>query len=138
MPLPSRNTSQWIYASLAGVPSLETRESYLRQYRPLRISLLREAIRAAAPRAVVFLGVSERDTWAEIAETRFVNGPAGASWAQVSGTRFVVLTHPTAYGAKNAYFERVGRELAGGQVPAGDEWSAAGSCDGQYGTLMQL
>jgi hypothetical protein len=112
MPLPSRNVSQWIYGSLCDVPSLETRDSYVQRYRPVRVALIRDALRAANPRAVVFLGTSEKHTWAEIAGSPFVDGPAGASWAEGDSTRFVVLTHPTAYGATNAYFERVGRELA--------------------------
>ena len=113
MPLPSRNLSQWIYSSLTGILGLETREQYVQQYRPRRVALLREAIQAAAPRAVVFLGTSERETWAQIAGTHFIDGPAGAAWAQMGATRLVMLTHPTAYGAKNAYFESVGRELSG-------------------------
>lgn len=64
------------------------------------------------PKAVVFLGISESNTWSEIAQGRFVEGPAGACWARVGSTRYVVVTHPTAHGAKNAYFEEVGRELA--------------------------
>ena len=48
------------YSSLAGIPGLETRERSVQQYRPRRVALLREAIQAAAPRAVVFLGTSER------------------------------------------------------------------------------
>ena len=91
MPLPSRNISQWIYSTLGGVPGIETREQDLELYRPRRVALLRGAIQAAAPRAVVFLGTSERDTWAQIAGTRFVEGPADATWGQVGATRFVVL-----------------------------------------------
>ena len=100
------------YSSLAGIPGLETREQYVQQYRPRRVALLREVIQAAVPKAVVFLGTSERETWAQIAGSEFVDGPAGAAWAQMGATRLVVLTHPTAYGAKNVYFESVGRELA--------------------------
>lgn len=112
MPLPSRNVSTWIYSSLIGVPDLESRESYLRRYRPKRVALLREAIHAASPKAVVFIGSSETNTWAEIAGAAFAEGSEGAAWARVGPTRFVVLTHPTAYGSRNAYFEDVGRSLA--------------------------
>jgi hypothetical protein len=111
MPLPSRNISQWIYSSLTDVPGLESREAYLRRYRPVRLALLQRAIRDAAPRAVVFVGTSETETWSEVAGQSFVQGHGGASWCEVGPTRFVVLTHPTAYGAKNAYFEEIGRAL---------------------------
>ena len=114
----ARTPALWIatnelHSSFTGIPGLETREQYVQRYRPRRVALLREAIQAAAPRAVVFLGTSERDTWAQIAGMHFVEGPAGAAWAQMGATRLVMLTHPTAYGAKNAYFESVGRELSG-------------------------
>lgn len=112
MPLPSRNISEWIYSSLSAVPGLESREAYLRRYRPQRMALLQQTIRDAAPKAVVFIGTSERDTWSEVAGQKFVQGPGGAGWCEVGLTRFVVLTHPTAYGAKNEYFEEIGRALA--------------------------
>ncbi len=112
MPLPSRNISEWIYSSLSAVPGLESREAYLRRYRPVRLALLQRAIRGAGPKAVVFIGTSETETWSEVVGQRFVQGPGGAGWCEVGLTRFVVLTHPTAYGAKNAYFEEVGRALA--------------------------
>lgn len=112
MPLPSRTISEWIYSSLESVPGLESREAYLRRYRPLRLALLQQIIRDAAPKAVVFIGTSEWDTWSEVAGQRFVLGPGGASWCEAGRTRFVVLAHPTAYGANNAYFEEVGRALA--------------------------
>jgi hypothetical protein len=112
MPLPSRNISEWIYSSLTDVPNLDSRESYLRRYRPLRLALLQRTIREAAPKAVAFVGTSEIDTWSEVAGVRFVEGVGGAQWSQVGPTRFVVLTHPTAFGAKNVYFEEIGRALA--------------------------
>ena len=112
MPLPSRNISQWIYSSLGAAPELQSRDAYLRHYRPLRLALLQRAIREAAPRAVVFIGTSEMETWSAVAGKRFTQGRGGANWCEVGPTRFVVLTHPTAYGAKNAYFEEIGRALA--------------------------
>lgn len=112
MPLPSRNVSHWIYSALTDVPGLHTREAYLQEYRPKRLALLRDAIRAAAPRAVVFLGLSEAQTWAEIADAPYTQGPEGVQWTRSGSTRFAILKHPTAFGAKNAYFENIGRELA--------------------------
>jgi hypothetical protein len=113
MPLPSRNVSAWIYSSLADVPGLESRESYLLRYRPVRISLLRDAIRGSvAEGSRAFVGTTESATWAEIAGADFRQGPARADWAHLGPTRFVILNHPTAYGAKNSYFENVGRARA--------------------------
>jgi hypothetical protein len=112
MPLPSRSITDWIY-SATGVPGLETREAYLRTYRPMRVELLREAIRSAAPRSVVFLGLTGASTWAEIAGGPFTKGPAGADWATAGPTRFVIVKHPTAFGARNSYFEEIGRALSG-------------------------
>jgi hypothetical protein len=57
MPLPSRSVSDWIYAP-TGVPGLETRDAYVRTYRHLRIEILGEAIRTAAPQSVVSLGLT--------------------------------------------------------------------------------
>jgi hypothetical protein len=111
MPLPSRSITDWIYSE-SGVPGLETRESYLRTYRPMRVELLREAIRRAAPRSVVFLGLTGAATWAEIAGASFTRGPAGADWVTVGPTRFVIVKHPVAFGARNSYFEEIGRVLA--------------------------
>src|SRR3954465_2211844 len=111
MPLPSRNVKSWIYSRVAGVPHLKTRQAYVNHYRLIRCELLRSAIRVAAPRAVVFVGVSEMAKWAEIAETRFAEGSEGAWWARAGTTEFVVVKHPTAFGANNSYFEAVGSSL---------------------------
>jgi hypothetical protein len=111
MPLPSRNVSEWIY-SATGLPALASRDSYVREYRPLRIRLLREAVRMLAPRRVVFLGVSEFDTWAEVAAAKFDQGPGGAFWGASGPTGFVIARHPTSFGATNAYFDTIGRALA--------------------------
>lgn len=111
MPLPSRSLSDWIYAA-TGVPGLETRDAYVREYRPLRTELLRAAISIYAPRAVVFMGLTESETWAQIAASEFADGPAGALWASSGVTRFVIAKHPTAFGAPNAYFDQIGRALA--------------------------
>jgi len=112
MPLPCRNVSDWIYSAVNGVPELITREAYVDAYRRPRIALLRAAIRASAPRVVVFIGLSETETWAEIADQPFADGPANALWARSGQTRWVILKHPTAFGAKNAYFETIGREIS--------------------------
>lgn len=111
MPLPSRNVKAWIY-SATGLPALASRDAYVREYRPLRLRLLQDAIRMHAPRWVVFLGRSAFDTWKEVAQATFRNGPAGASWASSGSTSFVVARHPTAFGASNAYFDAIGRVLA--------------------------
>jgi hypothetical protein len=66
---------------------------------------------SSAPR-VVFLGLSEAQTWAEIADAPYTQGPEGVQWTRSGSTRFAILKHPTAFGAKNAYFENIGRELA--------------------------
>lgn len=111
MPLPSRNVSEWIYAA-TGVPGLETRQAYMRAYRPARLALLRNAIQAAVPQTVVFLGLTEAATWSEIAQATFAEGAGGANWGSSNGTRFVIAKHPMAFGAPNEYFEALGRALA--------------------------
>jgi hypothetical protein len=111
MPLPSRSIGDWIYAATA-VPGLETRADYVRTYRPMRIALLRDAIQRATPRSVVFLGLTGTETWGEIANGQFAEGSAGALWATVGKTRYVIVKHPTAFGARNSYFEEIGRALA--------------------------
>jgi hypothetical protein len=111
MPLPSRNVSEWIYSGIAGVPALATREAYTQQYRRLRTGLLHAAIAAAAPHVVVFVGFTALDSWAQVAGVTFKR-KADAYCATAGRTEFVVVKHPTAFGAKNEYFETVGRELA--------------------------
>ena len=74
--------------------------------------MLRNAIQTAKPAAVVFLGVTEARTWSEIAQATFAEGPGGAHWALSNGTRFVIAKHPTAFGARNEYFETMRRVLA--------------------------
>ncbi len=112
MPLPSRNLSEWIYAALVDVPGLARRDTYVDTYRSVRVTLLRAAIEAAAPRAVVFVGLTEAQTRTEIAGVSFAPAPQGALWARSGATRFVIVKHPTAFGARNSYFEAVGRRLA--------------------------
>lgn len=112
MPLPSRSTTEWIYRDIGDVAALCNRETYVAEFQAKRVALLRSALRSAAPRAVVFIGLSALAAWAEVAGVSFTEGPAGARWASVGQTRYVVVQHPTAFGAKNEYFEAVGRALA--------------------------
>jgi hypothetical protein len=111
MPLPSRNVSTWIYSQL-GMPTLSSRHSYLREYRELRLNVLRDAIRSARPDAVIFLGLAELETWTRVAGEPMSRGAAGAFWTQSASTTFATVKHPTAFHSTNASFDEIGRTFA--------------------------
>jgi hypothetical protein len=122
LPLPSPNVRAWCYGAGQGtplerwtdVPFLQSRATYQRCLREVRVRGVRDLIAAHRPRMVVFYGESYRPLWARIAQYRFVRGDYALSAPDEYGTRFALLTHPTPRyrPAPVALYEQVGTALA--------------------------
>jgi hypothetical protein len=114
LPLPSPGLNRWAFYPDTEIPYLKTRELYGRHVAPLRVTHLRSRIAKHRPRAVVFYGSGYAHWWGEIAEADFrSSGVDTVSIAQNGETLYVIMHHPAARGRTGAYFEAVGRLIAG-------------------------
>ena len=114
MPLPKRKLGSWPYAGLKElVPYLATKKSYLEEIRPVRIAMLRDAIKSYVPKQVLFYSTSGhlRDAWREIADVELVEQEGGYLTGRSQSTRFVVSDAPTAWGRNREYFHKVAELL---------------------------
>jgi hypothetical protein len=108
-PLPSRNTELWLYAAASRLPQLANRKAAREYYAPRRVAHLRRRIAEFRPAAVVCYGATGRRWLADIAGTPLVKADdADWFWAAAAETLILLVKHPIAYGATNAYFESVG------------------------------
>ncbi len=112
LPLPSRSTQSWFYASHSRLPYLANRETYRQTCLPWRMNHLRERIREHHPPVVVFYGFDYRKYWEEMAGIEFSFEEPGILLGSNSGSLFVIVKHPVARGMTNAYFHQVGGIVA--------------------------
>ncbi len=113
MPLPCGSVSKWIYANL-GIPHLDSRKAYEREYRPKRIELFGKEIAKYQPKAVVLCSFSHRHSvWPDIAGGSFGKIPINDSeiYHRKDGrTDYFVVPHPAArQPLGNEYWFKVGR-----------------------------
>ena len=106
LPLPSKNVGSWIYGSIAALPQLRSRDTYMSSTRPIRLAALRRKIDEHSPHAVVFYG--NRREW------RSTFGLESGQFFDRGRTRNTVLLateHPVAYGNTNERFIAIGEYL---------------------------
>jgi hypothetical protein len=115
LPLPSPGLARWLfYSEHSRLPYLRDRATYTNHVVPLRIAHLQERIGQYHPAAVIFYGAGYTSWWREIAGVDFQAAPiAKVAVAEKGPTRFVIMQHPTAYGVTSAYFNAIGRLIAG-------------------------
>jgi hypothetical protein len=112
MPLPSRNLKHWPYGQMSAIPYLQSRETYLNTVVSHRIETMQQRILQYRPDSVVFYGMQYREWWERIAGVPLAPMPDHAMmWGENEDTNFLVLKHPAAVGATNAYYEDAGRLL---------------------------
>jgi hypothetical protein len=115
LPLPSPGSNQFrFYPEYSELPYLRDRATYTSHVAPARISHLRRRIAEHRPAAVIFYGSGYAGWWRQIAGTEFRPAPMGKVAVASNGqTEFVIMQHPTAFGLRSAYFDAVGRLIAG-------------------------
>lgn len=112
LPLPSSSLKNWLYLNYSQLPELESREKYRTTCSPYRAARLKQRIHEYQPKTVIFYSKQYIDSWKLIAELEFeeVVVVDKQLWiAKNQHTIFAITYHPTSYGAKNQYFDEVGK-----------------------------
>jgi hypothetical protein len=115
LPLPSPNVQSWPYAALADEhPFLTDRKEYRSALLRGRIGMLRDRIREAQPKAVVFYGLGYLKHWCELSgqslkATQIETLPCYAGEKHVP--YFIAVPHPAARGMTKRFWESVGTHL---------------------------
>lgn len=113
LPLPSPSTTHWIYGDHSDLDVLRDRATYRAYVAPKRVAALRALIDAHTPRYVVFVGLSYVSYWNSVAGAELPTRPERPVTSADGPTRMVITRHPSSFGVTNAYFEQIGRMLAG-------------------------
>ncbi|MEO0531400.1 MAG: hypothetical protein AAF266_12625 [Planctomycetota bacterium] len=113
LPLPKATTRSWPYGDLAERHSfLRTRRQYQRHLVPIRVALLREAIRSYQPRTVIFYGTTRRRLWEQIAETSLADNEVGFAYAKSHASQYLLVKHPNARGVSGSYYDAAARSVS--------------------------
>lgn len=111
LPLPSPSTSHWLYGDHSALPWLSTRQKYREFMLQTRTRLLHDLIREHRPAVAVFVGVTFRDSWEQVAGQPVPLAP-DAPVQILNDTQSLMIYHPAARGRPHTYFEEAGRSLA--------------------------
>lgn len=114
LPLPSPNTSGWLYGEFSQIAYLKDRETYQNKVRSMRAGFIRQQIREFKPKVVLFYGSTYEDIWLSIADTKvnFTRNSEGVAFGDDGRTQFVITKHPASKGISNQYFDAVGRQIS--------------------------
>lgn len=116
LPLPSPDTTRWMYADHSAIPWLKDRAVYRDRTAPWRADAIRALIEEHRPPVVVFYGSSYRHWWKRIAGTSFErDAQRDFETATVGTTTFLSMPHPTYRGLSNEYFAAVGTRISAGR-----------------------
>lgn len=109
LPLPSPNSTSWLYKDCSQLDFLRSREEYRRQVTRFRIPAIRNKVLEHKPKAVVFYGISYKDHWTEIASIdAFSEIKNDISYRKQGSTIFICSQHPASKGITSEYFHRIG------------------------------
>jgi hypothetical protein len=110
LPLPSPGQNAFMYGKIANLPYIKDKGTYTKHCTPFRISHIRDELTRRQPPVLIFYGLGYRTYWEEIAQvTDWEGSPGQYLYATKSQTLSVIVKHPVAYGASNAYYEEIGR-----------------------------
>jgi hypothetical protein len=110
LPLPSPNTSAWLYRENSTLPYLIDRAAYRAQVSDLRVAHLQDRLSHHHPEAVVFYGLHYQAYWEQIAGVQtWARSPEGIWYGSRDQTLVIVAMHPAAKGVSNEYFHEIGR-----------------------------
>lgn len=108
--LPSPSTSHWLYAQHSQLPDLISRNSYSKQWIPLRSVALRQHITKYQPRVVIFYSFKYLRHWKVIIGAPLQSILGGDLYARHDGNSlYLVLKHLR--GVANEYFHEAGRYI---------------------------
>ncbi len=118
LPLPSPNTSRWLYSSISKLPFLVNRQAYREHMSGERSRHIQARIAQYRPAAVVFYGLAYLDYWQEISSNVMLLDKANGYYIGRQGeTTYVATKHPAARGVTKAYFQAIGERLRTSPVP---------------------
>ncbi len=111
MPIASKSTSDWLLKDYSGLEYLRDRQSYFETISKLRTIKISEKIVEFSPKFVVFYSVDKMymQIWHEIAGVDFIEVNEKIYLGKNNNTVFCIVTHPTAFGASNRYFNLAGK-----------------------------
>lgn len=95
MPLPSPNTSSWLYGDITG---FETRELYLNTYRRSRARGLKELVQKYAPKLIIFYSMSYFSDWVEVIGKIPEEITRQMYFTRTEKTSFCIIPQGTAFG----------------------------------------
>lgn len=95
MPLPSPNTSSWLFGDIAG---FETRESYLFTYRKQRAQGLRDLVKKYSPKVIIFYSMNYFSDWVEVIGKVPEKITDQMYFTRTEETSFCVIPQGTAFG----------------------------------------
>jgi len=121
-PLPAARSADWPYAELSDLPDLGDRKTYRRARFHKRIELIQGLVDRLSPEFVVVYGTGFQKYW-----ERLLGGAFQSDGILLQGRRgktgLILIEHPAAWGASDAYFEQVGRRI--GDLRRGGEQAIA-------------
>ncbi|HEU0144095.1 MAG TPA: hypothetical protein VFQ47_04860 [Nitrososphaera sp.] len=112
MPLPSPDTSSWLYKEISALPYLISRKTYREYIVDSRIAHLQNNIMRYKPKAVVCYGSGYDSYWKRLANVDvWKKSPEGVNYSVSNSTIFVATKHPTR--STNEHFHNIGKLIAG-------------------------
>lgn len=99
MPLPSNkaNGATWMYGDI-DLPCLQTRNAYLKAYKPARVQKLKELIAQYRPKIVIFYSLTYLPDWTEIIGVIPQEVTKGMYVAYTAGTTYCVIPQGASFG----------------------------------------
>ena len=113
MPLPARSlkVKDWVYAS-SGIEGLESREEYLKKYKPERVKRLRELIQKHKPKLVIFYSMGYLKDWKEAVEPLFADVIDGKLYiAKDDSTFYAIVPHSVAHKMSNTDWAQIANSI---------------------------
>jgi hypothetical protein len=111
-PLPSTDTSAWIYRDAAHIPYLINRQVYKYYVYPKRAEGLRQRIATHRPKYVIIYGLAYVDEWEGIIGKKFGGRDShNVHETTFESSRILVVPHPVARGLAQPYWQEIGKRL---------------------------
>ncbi|MFT5049213.1 MAG: hypothetical protein ACI8QZ_000603 [Chlamydiales bacterium] len=117
LPLPAKSIGSWPYDAVGDLGYLRNRAAYMAELLPRRIEHLVSMAREHRPKAIVCYGLGYREHWSRLADNgleEHVIERKKTLVGKAGGAPLLVMQHPVAHGVTKAYFEAIGRMMAGG------------------------
>lgn len=111
LPCRSLKPKDWVYAS-SGIRGLSSRKEYLKEYKPERITRLRELIQKHQPKFVIFYSMVYLEDWKQIVGVSFQEVlEKKLHVAKDDHTVYAVVPHSVARGMSNSDWNQIAEHL---------------------------